>query len=195
MDIQNARNLPSADPAASSLWSRSAGNPYLVRNQKAQNIGDLLTIMIEESATATTKAKTDAKRDGSIDLGGTLKMGQGTAEQLGDLSFSADHKNAFKGEGTTDRSGSLNATVQAVVENVLANGTLYVRGRKVITINNEDQEVEVTGFVRPDDIRINNTVMSSKMADAKIRYVGDGIISDKQNEGWGTRLVNAIWPF
>lgn len=193
-DALNAKSA-SADPNSASLWSKSEGNPYLIRNQKAQNIGDLLTIIVDESATATTSANTNAKKDSKNDLGGTLGFGQGASNQVGTLSFSANNKNEFKGEGKTDRSGRLQTTVQAVVENTLKNGTLFVRGRKVITINNEDQEVEISGFVRPDDIRINNTVISSVMADAKIRYVGDGVISDKQRTGWGTRLVDAIWPF
>lgn len=186
---------PSGDPLAASLWARSEGNQYLVRNLKAQAVGDLLTIIVDESATAQTSAKTDTKRDGKTEISGKAGLGQGSSEQIGVFGFDTANKNEFKGEGKTDRSGRLQTTVQAVVENVLPNGTLYVRGRKVITINNEDQEVELTGFVRPDNIRINNTVVSSVMADAKIRYVGDGVISDKQRVGWGTRLLDAIWPF
>jgi len=188
-------NDPSSDPIQSSLWARSIGSPYLVRNQKAQKVGDLLTILVDESAQATTSAKTDAKRDGKISLSGALTLGQGDPEQAGSLTGTAANKNEFKGEGKTDRSGKIETTVQAVVEDVLPNGTLFVRGRKELTINNEDQVVEITGFVRSDDIRINNTVLSSLLADAEIRYVGDGVISDKQKTGWGTRLLDAVWPF
>ena len=184
-----------ADPVQSSLWARSIGSPYIIRNQKAQKVGDLLTIQIDESATATTSAKTDAKKDSKNEINGGLAFGQGENETVGGIEGSAGSKNEFKGEGKTDRSGRFETTVQAVVESVLPNGTLFVRGRKVITINNEDQEVEISGFVRPDDIRINNTVISSVMADAEIRYVGQGVVSDKQRVGWGTRFVEAIWPF
>ncbi len=186
---------PSSDPNAASLWARSEGNPYLVRNQKAQKVGDLLTILISESSSATTQAKTNTKRDSKMNLTGTANWGQADPEDVASLGISTGNKNDFKGEGTTDRSGNFQATVQAVVENVLENGTLYVRGKKTITINNEDQDVEITGFVRPDDIRINNTVISTVMADAKIRYLGDGVISDKQRAGWAARLVDVIWPF
>lgn len=186
---------PSADPVQSSLWARSVGSPYIIRNQKAQKVGDLLTILIEEETSASTQAKTDAKRDGSVDLSGSLGFGQGTSSTAGQLSAKAGNVNDFKGEGKTNRSGQFTSKVQAVVENVLPNGTLFVRGRKVITINHEDQEIEISGFVRPDDIRINNTVVSTVMADAQIRYVGEGVISDKQHTGWGTRLLDAIWPF
>ncbi len=188
-------NLPTADVVQSSLWAKSIGSPYIIRNQKAQKVGDLLTIVVSESTNATTSAKTDAKRDGKVDLSGSLSFGQGAADQVGTVTGATQNKNEFKGEGKTDRSATFTATVQAVVENVLPNGTLFVRGRKTITINNEDQDVEISGFVRPDDIRINNTVVSSVMADAEIRYFGNGVISDKQRVGWGTRLMDAIWPF
>jgi flagellar L-ring protein precursor FlgH len=188
-------STPTADTMEASLWAKSLGNPYLVRNQKAQKVGDLLTIIIVEDAKASVGANTDAKRDGSNTLGATLSAGQGAASQLGTLSGTMSNKNDFKGEGKTGRSGKFEATVQAVVENVLANGTLYVRGKKKIVINNEDQDVEISGFVRADDIRINNTVVSTVLADASIRYSGEGVVSDKQYTGWGTRLLDAIWPF
>jgi len=186
---------PTADPKHASLWAKSVGSPYIIRNQKAQAVGDLLTILIEESPTASTKAKTDAKRDGKVDITGTISLGQATADQAGTLTGATQHKNEFKGEGITDRSATLSATVQAVVENVLPNGTLFIRGKKTITINNEDQDVVISGFVRPDDIRINNTVPSSLLADAEIRYVGNGVLSDKQRPGWGARILDWIWPF
>lgn len=188
-------NEPTSDPHYSSLWAKSAGNPYLVRNQKAQRVGDLLTIVIDESASASTSAKTDAKKESDLEMNGNLGFGKDQLMSMGKLAGSSDYKSELKGEGTTDRSGRFQATVQAVVENVLDNGTLFVRGRKVITINNEDQEVEISGFVRPDDIRINNTVVSSILADAQIRYLGKGVVADKQRSGWGTRVLDWVWPF
>jgi len=131
----------------------------------------------------------------TTDLGANFGAGSGSVQQFGAVSGGSNFKNDFKGEGQTDRSGRLTATVQAVVEDVLPNGVLFVRGRKVVTINSEDQHVELTGFVRPDDIRINNTVVSSLMADAQIRYVGKGVIGDKQRGGWGARLIDFVWPF
>ncbi|MGA0163686.1 MAG: flagellar basal body L-ring protein FlgH [Bdellovibrionota bacterium] len=184
-----------SDVSHSSLWAKSAGNPYLVRNQKAQNVGDLLTILIDESATASTSAKTDAKKEADLGLGADLSFGRSALGAKGKLSGTSEYSSELKGQGKTDRSGQFQATVQAVVENVLNNGTLFVRGRKVITINNEDQEVEISGFVRPDDIRINNTVVSSVMADAEIRYLGKGVVGDKQRGGWGTRVLDWVWPF
>ncbi len=188
-------NDPTGDPIQASLWAKSIGSPYIIRNQKAQKVGDLLNIQIVENATASTKAKTDAKREGSVSISGSLSAGQGSSDQMGTLTAQTGNKNDFKGEGQTDRSGRFETTVQAVVENVLPNGTLFVRGHKALTINNEDQEVEISGFVRPDDIRINNTIVSTLMADAQIRYIGEGMVSDKQKAGWGARLIDAVWPF
>ncbi|TVQ76245.1 MAG: flagellar basal body L-ring protein FlgH [Bradymonadales bacterium] len=186
---------PTDDLAQSSLWARSSGSPYIIRNQKAQDVGDLLTVVIDEQARGSASASTDTSRDSSIDFRASMGAGTGSAQQLGIVQGSGDTKTEFQGDGSTDRSGRLTGTVQAVVEEILPNGIFFVRGRKVVTINDEDQEFELTGFIRPDDIRINNTVTSSLMADAQIRYVGKGVIGDKQRVGWGTRIFDFIWPF
>jgi flagellar L-ring protein precursor FlgH len=193
--VPEMSNEVSSDPAHSSLWAKAAGSPYIIRNQKAQKVGDLLTIVVNEESSATTKAKTDSKKQSTIAVNGTASAGQGASSQIGTLGLTGSHQNDFKGEGTTDRSGKFETTVQAVVENVLPNGTLFVRGHKAITINAEDQEVEISGFVRPDDIRINNTVVSTMIADAQIRYIGEGSVGDKQHAGWGARLLDAVWPW
>lgn len=188
-------SLSNSDLLQTSLWARSRTKPTLIRNLKAQKVGDLLTIVIDEQAQASTSAQTDAKRDNKIDMSGALKLGTSTTAQKAGMSTQVGNKNEFKGEGKTDRSGRFQTIVQSVVENLMPNGTLFVRGHKMIVINHEEQEVEISGFVRPDDIRINNTVLSSLMADAQIKYVGRGVVSDKQHTGWGTRLLDAIWPF
>lgn len=185
----------SSDPVQSSLWAKSVGSPYIIRNQKASKVGDLITIVILEKSTAKSNAKTETKRDSGTDVDFSLKYGSLATKQHGLVAGSGGLKSDFKGEGKTDRTGELSATVQAVVETVLQNGTLFVRGHKIITVNNEDQTVELSGFVRPDDIRINNTVTSELMADARIRYIGDGVVGDKQYVGWGTRLADWLWPF
>jgi flagellar L-ring protein precursor FlgH len=195
-DVYGDRNPePTSDPLHSSLWAKSVGSPYIIRNQKASKVGDLITIVIREDSKASSSANTETNRDSSIDAAFDLKMGTDALGQKGLLDGNAGLKNDFKGEGKTDRSGRIEATVQAVVETVLPNGTLFIRGRKVITVNNEDQVVELSGFVRPDDIRINNTVASDLLADAKIKYLGHGVVGDKQYVGWGARLMDWVWPF
>lgn len=188
-------DVMSSEVTQSSLWAKAVGSPYIIRNQKAQKVGDLLTVLIIENATANSEANTETTRKSTMEMKADLLLGKQALEQKGNIDGNSDYTSKFTGEGKTDRSGQLQATVQAVVEEVLPNGTLFVRGRKVITVNNEDSEVELTGFVRSDDIRIDNTVMSDKLADARIRYIGNGVIADKQRVGWGTRLIDFIWPF
>lgn len=186
---------PSSNVTQSSLWAKAVGSPYIIRNQKAQKVGDLLTVLVLEDASATSRAGTETKRESDVELKAGLSFGRDSLNTRGRLDGSSEYNSEFKGSGRTDRSGNLRATVQAVVEEVLPNGTLFVRGRKVIAVNNEDSEVELTGFVRSDDIRIDNTVESSKLADARIRYLGSGVIADRQRVGWGTRLLDFVWPF
>lgn len=186
---------PSSDVQDSSLWTRAQGGSHLMRNQRAKDVGDLLTIMIDESATAMSSANTDANRESNIDLQGSLGFGRDNLQTRGQIDGQSGFTNEFTGEGSTDRQGQFQAVVQAVVETVLPNGTLFVRGRKLMTVNNEEQEVELTGYVRPDDIRIDNTVESSVMSDANIQYSGSGTIGDKQRSGWGARVLDWVWPF
>lgn len=83
----------------------------------------------------------------------------------------------------------------ALVTEVLPSGNLKIEGSRVVVVNNEKQNLKLTGVIRPNDIGYNNTVPSSLIADAKIDFVGKGVISDKQNVGWGTRILDHIWPF
>ena len=93
------------------------------------------------------------------------------------------------------REGKLVANITARVVEVMPNGNLALEARKELTINNEKQLLVLTGTVRPNDIDSNNTVLSSKIADAQIYYVGDGVLQDKQSPGWLVRIIDNIWPF
>lgn len=193
--------VASSDPASASLWGANGNNRYVFRDGKAQGVGDLVTVVIVEESKASSKGTTDVKKDSTFD--GTLSpfglsdAGKGKGWDKADWGkiLSAATKNNYKGEGTTDRSGSLSARITAVVEAVLPNGNFYIKGSKVVTINNEDQNVTMSGFVRPDDIRLDNTVLSTLVADAEIAYSGEGVIGDKQRPGWLARFLDWVWPF
>ncbi len=81
------------------------------------------------------------------------------------------------------------------VVKVLENGNLLIEGRKQVTINDEDQYIVITGIIRPQDVSPDNTVDSKNIADARIIYTGAGVVTDKQRPGWGTRILDWIWPF
>jgi len=109
------------------------------------------------------------------------------------INASGDSK--FAGTGSTSRQDNLTATISAKVLDVLANGNLQIEGRRNVKVNGEDQEIVLTGTVRPVDISPNNTINSIYVADAKISYTGRGVITDRQSPGWLMNILDKVWPF
>jgi len=193
--------------SANSLWNDS-GNIF--EDTKAKRLNDFVTIRIVENLSGSGKADTDTSRDSSgvydaTDLFGANKdFNLQNAFLLKDFYKGANifepkaegsGKSEFKGKGDTTREGKLIATITAKVVEVMPNGNLVLEARKEMTINNEKQILVFTGMTRPDDIDAGNTVLSSKIADARIYYVGDGVLQDKQSPGWLVRLLDKVWPF
>jgi flagellar L-ring protein precursor FlgH len=184
-----------------SLWQDDAPLISLFADQKAQMVGDIVTIKIAESSAATNKASTDTDRSSSLSASVDAFF---NAEKR----FPADHpffnpfakvaggvESEFQGNGTTKRSGDLNAYITALVTQVLPNGNLVVTGSREVLINNENQIIQLSGVVRPRDINANNQVLSTYIADARISYSGTGVVNDRQKPGWLTNIVMKIWPF
>jgi flagellar L-ring protein precursor FlgH len=109
--------------------------------------------------------------------------------------FKASMANKFDGTGSTGREETMTAAITARVLEVLPNGYLYIQGRRQIRVNNEVQHMVLSGIIRPVDISTDNTILSSFISDARIEYTGSGPVSDKQRPGWGTRIIDVIWPF
>jgi len=199
--------LPEDAPSANSLWAGGAG---LFEDTKARRVNDLLTILIVESLSGSGTAETDTNRDSSADFELSEFLGMNDDFNLHNIFLLKDMykgsnvfnpvirgsgKSDFKGKGDTSREGELNATITARVVEVMPNGNLVVESRKEITINNETQILVMRGMVRPEDISASNTVLSTKVADARVYYVGDGVVQDKQSPGWLVRITDRIWPF
>ena len=194
-------------PVANSLWNNSTN---LFEDRKARRLNDLVTINIIESLSGSGTADTSTSRDSSGDYQLTNLFGMESDFGIQNLPFinkafgdSAEFdpsvqgsaKSDFKGKGDTNREGELIATITAKVVEVLPNGNLMLEARKELTINEERQILVLRGMVRPDDIAMNNMVMSNKIADAEVFYVGDGVIQDKQKPGWFVRGLDKVWPF
>lgn len=191
--------LPVREPDYSrgSLWQGEGG---LVSDHKARRVGDTLTILIVESASASKQASTDTKRSSSVSAGVPNLLGlekSRTVSGWADLAnlINASTANSFGGSGSTSRKESLTATISAKVLSVLPNGNLQVEGRRNVRVNGEDQIIKVEGTVRPRDISSDNTITSTLIADARITYTGKGIVSDQQEQGWLFRFFNMVWPF
>lgn len=188
-----------ADYSGGSIWQ--SASPGLTDDLKARRRGDIITIVISETASASKEAKTGTSRDSSISAGIPAMMG---IENLGllknnlnDLSkmISASANSSFKGSGATSRQENLRATITARVIDVQSNGNLLIEGRRNIKVNDEDQVIVLEGTVRSRDIAQDNTVNSIYVADARISYSGRGIISDRQSPGWLMNFIDKIWPF
>jgi flagellar L-ring protein precursor FlgH len=187
-------------PSEGSLWAE-AGSTRLFVDIRAREVGDLVTVRISEKPTGKLNAKSETSRDSSIEAGitdllGYLKAVQGNNANFDRTSmFKANFKPSFKGEGTSNRQGELDAYITARVIQVMANGNLRISGRQEIKVNNEVQYITLSGIIRPEDINTNNEVQSTFIADARIEYSGKGVIADRQRPGWLMRTLDYIWPF
>ncbi len=173
-----------------SLWNDDVN---IFEDRKASRLNDIVTINVVESLSGSGTADTTTSRESSADIGLTNVLGPLSTNLTPAVKGSA--ATDFTGAGDTNREGSLVATLTARIVEVLPNGNLILSGRKELTINDERQILVLTGMVRPDDISSSNIVLSSSLADARVYYVGDGVIHDKQKQGWAIRALDKIWPF
>jgi len=205
---QDSPQVASEVSAHGSLW-RAQGYRSLFKDLRARQVGDLVTVNIVETSKGKKKAETKTSRASSIDAGISNTLGWETKiknlTSLGNAKvraafdneamFRANMQNAHTGTGETNRDETMTASITAVVIDVTPEGNLFIRGTREVRLNNETQFITLTGFVRPEDISPDNTVLSSYVGDARIAYTGSGAVSDKQRPGWLMRLVDFVWPF
>ena len=182
-----------------SLWRDGRPASMLFTDARALHTNDLVVINIEEVANASRSADTSLDRASSsaakIDAFlGLLKKLKLSSTDSG-LNIGGSSTSSFKGQGSSDRSESLTATVPAVVIKVLPNGNLFVEGHRAILVNSEEHHFYISGVVRPIDIDQQNSVKSSVVADAQIEFVGRGDLTENQRQGWLSRYLGWMWPF
>jgi len=190
-----------ADPKPQSpgtLWNGDEGN--WLADVKARRVGDIVTVVIKEKASASKVATTDTERSSSIAAGISSLFGLENA--LADKTnitpssmIDASSNNSFSGSGKTTREEDLVATLTTQVIEVYPNGNMKIRGGKSVTVNNENQIIYLTGIVRLYDVTANNTIDSGNILNAQISYTGKGALSDKQKPGWLMRIFDNTWPF
>lgn len=160
---------------------------------KAHKVGDIITIELSESTSASKKANTQSGKDNNLNI----KPGQlgGIPLTLGDYNLSASlgQDSAFKGQAKADQSNSLQGNISVSVAKVLPNGNLVVRGEKWIMLNNGNEYIRITGLIRPGDVTSDNSVSSQKVANARIYYGGTGDLANSQEQGWLTSFFNGPW--
>jgi flagellar L-ring protein precursor FlgH len=188
----------SVRPQEGSLWLNKTAS--LFEDSKAAHMGDTVIVDIIETSTSSMDVNTDASRKTGMNIGVPKIniMGKTTdfGAALGDTSLiSTDFSNTFEGEATSDRSAQVTASIAARITEVLPNGNLSLFGRRAMKVNNEVQFITVAGVIRPQDISAANRVKSTSLADSRIEYYGKGALADKQRPGWGTRIIDNLWPW
>ena len=166
---------------AEDLYSRESYDA-LAADHRALRVGDNLTVVVTEITSATTDARTTADKDGTVSGSATLHQRQ----QQGAFNLNE----TFNGGGTIERSGKLLARLTVVVQSVERDGNLRVKGEQNIVVNGDKQKLIVEGRVRQQDVAADNTVLSSRLSEARISYTGDGVLSEKQRQGLLTRILS-----
>jgi len=183
---------------ANSLWRN--GSRSFFKDQRAHQIGDLLTVTVNITDQANFANETQRSRSTSEDSGITNFLGSGlltgnAAKVLPGRLLTADSTSSSDGKGTIQRQESLTTNIAAVVTQLLPNGNMVVEGKQEIRVNFEMRELIVAGIVRPEDIQSDNTIDSSKIAQARIAYGGHGQITDVQQPRYGQQVMDILLPF
>lgn len=205
-------------PGPGAIWpGETPSGSFLYYDSKARGVGDLVTVRIVESFLAEGSAETDLESKSEIganltsDVGfqefvsqpiRTLLRAIGIDDPGRDVAagstlnvLESQNEQKFEGDGSTNRKGRFEAIVTCRVVDVLPGGVFHVRGRRAITVNHEVQYLTLEGLVRREDIGLDNSVASIKLADARLSYDGLGVIDDKQRPGVVARVLSWVYPF
>lgn len=193
---------PSPPPQEGSLWTPK--NPRgLLADLRASNVGDIVTVIITESSKAGDEASTSADKTSGVKVGITSLLGLSMPQMnaFKDNTITAENAiegavgNVSKGQGKTERQSVFTTSLTTRVIQILPNSNLVIQGTRHMKINNETEVVTLSGIIRPEDLDTNNNVPSTKVAEARMEIAGFGVISDKQRQGWLTRIIDHIWPW
>ncbi len=175
--------LPMTDVRAESLWSDSSATSVIFGDQRARAVGDILTIVVNESSTAVRAGSSSNTKSASA----STNQGTGLLGFLPESSLGQNDK--FSSNGSINNTNTVKARLTVKVTEVKANGNLVISGTQNIRQNGEEQRIVVSGQVRPSDIQSDNSVLSSNVADAKILVTGSGPLVNKQRQG----ILSQIW--
>ncbi len=181
---------------ANSLWRN--GSRSFFKDQRAHQIGDLLTVSVNITDQANFANETIRSRTVTEDLGITAFLGSkflSGASALPGRLLTADATSSADGKGTVQRQETLQTNIAAVVTQLLPNGNLVVEGKQEVRVNFEKRELIVAGIVRPEDIQSDNTIDLSKIAQARIAYGGHGQLTDVQQPRYGQQVMDVLLPF
>ena len=187
--------LIAGSASADSLWRTDAAQ-NMCADKKAHAIGDIVTILVQESSTATKDNNTKTSKETGIDASVATFLYGGFLAHKGQMpAMKATSKSDFSGGGSINNKEDITARVAVRVIDVLPNKNLVLEGKRQTAFSGETQDVVLRGVVRPDDISANNTVYSYNIADATVTFVNKGSVSNQQKKGWFTRIWDFVGPF
>lgn len=207
-------NFAAVRPVATPVPERTDGAIYnpqtnivLYEDYKARRVGDILTVRLEEQTDAEKETETVVSKQNGYNMQNPTVFGTQPQFSLpgglplantdnNNLAFSLNSNTDFEGEGESEQNNFLSGDITVSVVEVLANGNMLVRGEKIVTINQGNEYVRLSGMISPRDIDANNTISSKRIADAQIAYTGDGATQDANVMGWLSRFfASALMPF
>lgn len=183
---------PAPAPANGAIYQEARGYAALTSGNRAAMVGDILTITLVERTQAVKSSTQTTNREGSIDI---------SPPTTGPLSlFSPSDVNmgtgtSFNGKGQATQANALQGEISVTVAAVYPNGTMLVRGEKLVRLNRGDEFIQLSGLVRAADIGVDNRVASTRVADAKITYSGKGEVARASRQGWLQRFFSMLSPF
>ena len=186
---------------SNSLWRQGARAFF--KDQRANRVGDILTVVINIDDQASFNNETERRRENTEDSDVTNLLGLETQLEKRLLPESFNPASALslgstsrsKGTGTVDRKEELSLTVAAIVTQVLPNGNLVIQGRQEVRVNFEVRELLIAGVVRPEDITATNQIQHTQIAEARISYGGRGQLTDVQQPRYGQQVLDILFPF
>lgn len=190
---------PKSAPNNGSLYQAGQSMSFF-NDDRARKVGDIIIVKLAEKMTAKKAASTSASTSVDTAVTGPSIGGKALGLNLGkvdldELSLGLGSDRNFTGDGDAEQSNSLTGDIAVTVTEVLSNGNLVVRGEKWVTINQGDEVIRFSGIVRTADIDQENTISSTKVADARIIYSGTGMVHDSTKQPVGSKILSAILPF
>ena len=189
----------SAAPSGAGEDSGNMGSIYrsgygmsLFLDRRARQVGDIITVTLEEKTDASKSSSTATGKESNLAIPTVTLLGRGVTYNSLPVNSSVSSDQDFSGQGTSSQSNSLTGSITVTVSEVLRNGSLRVRGEKWVTINQGEEFIRIKGIVRPEDIGADNAVPSYKVADARITYSGKGALADANSMGWLGRLFQSV---
>jgi len=181
------------------------GENPLFSDHKAMHVSDIVTVVISETAKSSNTGSKQLTEADTSTLGGGLFSSTGVNSAVNskvadingftNLGFNSTSNSSYKGAGSATKDASFTTTISARIVKILKNGNYYISGKREILIDDQKQIIQLSGVIRPYDIDQYNKINSTQISDAKILYKTEGDVDRATQQGWGTKIVQSIWPF